>query len=71
MNEFLFFFLPKTKREGKNDNDIVLEICNDIVKLLPAKILPVFSKGRHMDLKEALVNLKDKLGKHLFFLRKL
>ena len=40
-------------------------MCNDIVKILPERILPVFSKGRHMDLKEALVKLKEKLGKIL------
>ena len=50
------------EREGKNDNDIVLEMCNEITSLLPEKILPVFSKGRHLDLKEALGKLKEKLG---------
>ena len=37
-------------------------MCNEIIGLLPEKILPVFTKGRHMDLKEALIKLKEKLG---------
>ena len=38
-------------------------MCNEITALLPEKILPVFSKGKHIDLKEAFVKLKEKLGK--------
>jgi hypothetical protein len=41
-------------------------MCNEITSLLPEKILPVFSKGRHLDLKEALGKLKEKLGEFIF-----
>ena len=52
------------KRDGKNDNDLVLEMCNEIIGLLPEKVIPVFSKGKHLDLKDAFVKLKEKLGNY-------
>lgn len=39
-----------------------MDICNDVIKQLPKKVLPAFTKGRHLKLSEALVKLKTKLG---------
>ncbi len=40
-----------------------MDMCTDIIKLLPQKVVPQFSKGRHLKLPEALEKLKSKLGK--------
>ncbi len=48
--------------EGKNDNDLVIGLCDEIRTILPEKIMPVFSKGKHMSFEEAIGKLKEKLG---------
>ena len=44
------------------DSEIVFDMCNEIVKLLPQAVLPIFPKGRHLKLADALEKLKTKLG---------
>jgi len=39
-----------------------MEMCTDMIKILPQQVLPNFTKGRHLKLPEALEKLKTKLG---------
>lgn len=41
---------------------MIMDMCTEITKNLPRKVLPVFKKGRHLKLPEALEKLKTKLG---------
>ncbi len=50
------------KRNGRLDSEIVMEMCTDMIKILPQQVLPNFTKGRHLKLPEALEKLKTKLG---------
>ncbi len=54
--------LIQIHREGKNDNDIVIDMCREITSMLPQKIAPVFAKGKHLKFAEAIEKLKEKLG---------
>ncbi len=50
------------KRNGRLDSEIVMDMCTDMIKILPQQVLPNFTKGRHLKLPEALEKLKTKLG---------
>jgi hypothetical protein len=40
-----------------------MEILKSIEAEIPAQILPLFTKGKHLTFEEALEKLKDSLGK--------
>jgi hypothetical protein len=47
---------------------LVIILCDEIKSVLPQKITPEFTKGKHMKFEEAIDKLKEKLGKHdLYF----
>ena len=54
-----FIFIIRTMN---NDNTIVLKVCEEIIATFPESIMPDFERGKHLQFKEALLKLPEKLG---------
>ena len=62
---YLFSFIKRVcilNRGEKNENEVVNDMCRELLKVLPERIQPVFAKGRHLSFKDAVGKLKEKLG---------
>lgn len=65
----LNYFILKlifSKRGHKNDDEVVIEKCNEFLEILPKNVSVNFEKGKHLTFEEALEKLKEKLGKSFY-----
>ena len=61
--KYAFINLLIFYRGRKNDEEVVIEKCNEIIAVLPVSVSASFEKGKHLTFEEALDKLKERLGK--------